>query len=249
MLGDLAARWQHMTGTLQRVEQETMSSKRLANAIDNMSKTRIDATGNRPRLKDGERLRSKSWSGSTLGGSARKVAAWLVYVYPKHETGKLTQRITKGALGATEAWTDGRHAVDDKYVEFYFELAVALASATEGAARSTVLKVTQVEPSHGFMEWQALVDSYAPKSSPDPAMALQPRLATLERCKDAKELKERLTACSLRVAEYEHQVKAIDEAQKTLLVREMVPEDIKRELLARPRKFDEILEKLEIILN
>ena len=48
------------------------------------------------------------------------------------------------------------------------KLAVALANVTEGAANSTVLKVPQVEPSHGFVLWQALVDGYAPKSSNDP---------------------------------------------------------------------------------
>ena len=58
---------------------------------------------------------------------------------------------------------------------------------------------TWVEPSHGVMAWQALVDGYAPKSSNEPAIALQTILATPERCKDAKELKERLTAWSLRV--------------------------------------------------
>ena len=76
-----------------------------------------------------------------------------------------------------------------------------------------------------------------------------PILATLKRCKDAKELKERLTAWSSRVAEYEHQFKAIGEAQKTFVVREMMPQDIKREFLTGPRKFDEIMEKLEIIIN
>ena len=59
-----------------------------------------------------------------------------------------------------------------------YELAVALANVTEGAARATILKVTQAEPSHGFVAWQALVDGYAPKSSNDPATALQPKLAT-----------------------------------------------------------------------
>ena len=58
----------------------------------------------------------------------------------------MIQQITKGTLRATEAWTDGRHAVDDKYVELYFELAVTLAKVTEGAARSAVLNFTQVEP-------------------------------------------------------------------------------------------------------
>ena len=130
-----------MMGSLQRVEQETVSSQNLANAVENMNRTQIDATGKRLRLKDGERLYPKNWSGSTpLGGFAREVAAWLGYVDPKHEAGKLIQRTTKGKLRATEEWTDGRHAVDDKYAELDYELSVALANATEGAARSTVLK-------------------------------------------------------------------------------------------------------------
>ena len=99
-----------------------------------------------------------------------------------------SQRITKGTLRATEAWTDGRYAEDDKHVALDCELAVVLANLTEGAARATVLRFTQTEPSHGFMAWQALVDGYAPKSSNDPATALQPILATPKRCKDAKEL-------------------------------------------------------------
>ena len=129
------------------------------------------------------------------------------------------------------------------------ELAMALANATEGEARATVLRITQTERSHGFVAWQALVDGYAPKSSNDPAIELQPTLATPERCKDAKELKERRTAWSLKVAEYEHQFKTIDEVQKILVAREMMPKDIKREFLTGPRKFDEIMEKLEIIVN
>ena len=85
-----------------------------------------------------------------------------------------------------------------------------------------------MEPSHGFVAWQALVDGYPPKSSNDSAVALQPILATSRRCKDAEELKERLTAWSLKVAEYVHQCRATEEAQKTLVVREMMPKDIKR---------------------
>ena len=249
VLGELAAQWQHMMGTLQRVQQETVSSQKSGQRYrENEHDT--DPTGNRLSLRGGERLYPKSWSGSTpLGGFAREIAAWLGYVDPKHEAGKLIQRITKGTLRATEAWTDGRHAEDDKYVEVDYELAASLANATEGAARSTVLKVTQVEPSHGFVAWQALVDGFSPKSSNDPAIALQPILATPKRCKDAVELKERLTAWSLKVAECEHQLKATDEAQKTFAVREMMPKDIKREFLTEPRKFDEIMEKLDIIIN
>ena len=172
-----------MMGSFQRDEQETMSSLSLANATENMSKARVDATGNRLRLKDGERLYPKSWSGSTsLGGFAHEVAACLGYVDPKHEAGKLIQRITKGTLRATEAWTGGSHAEDDEYVELDYELAVTLANVTEGAARSTVLKVTPMEASHGFVAWQALVDGYAPKSSNDPATALEPIFATPTRC-------------------------------------------------------------------
>ena len=36
---------------------------------------------------------------------------------------------------------------------------------------------------------------------------------------------------------------------KHFVVREMMPKDIKREFLTEPRKFDEIMEKLEIIIN
>ena len=138
-----------------------MSSQNLANAIENMNTTRIVATGNRLRLKGGERLYFESWSGSTsLGGFA--------HVDPRHEAGKLIQRITKWTLRATEAWTDGRHAEDDKYVELDSELVVTLASATEGAAMSTALKVTQAERSHGFVARQALFDCCALKTSNDP---------------------------------------------------------------------------------
>ena len=93
-------------GTLQRVEQEAVSSQNLANAIDSIGRTRTEATEGRLRLKDGERLYPKSSSGSTpSGGFAREVAAWLGYIDPTHEAGKLIQRITKGTLRATEAWT------------------------------------------------------------------------------------------------------------------------------------------------
>ena len=139
VLGEFASQWQQMMETLQQVEQEAASSQSLANAIENIGRTRTDATAGRLRLKDGERLYPKSWSGSTpLGGFAREVAAWPGYVDPTHEAGKLVHRITKGTLRATEGWTDGRHAEDDKHVELDSELAVALANATEGVARATV---------------------------------------------------------------------------------------------------------------
>ena len=60
-----------------------------------------------------------------------------------------------------QAWTGGRYAEDDKCVERDYKLAVALADVPEGPARATVLKVTQTEPSHGFVAWQALVDGHA----------------------------------------------------------------------------------------
>ena len=51
------------------------------------------------------------------------------------------------------------------------------------------------------------------------------------------------------MAEYEHQFKAIGEAQKTFVVREIMPKDIRRDFLTGLRKFDEIMDKLEIIVN
>ena len=102
-------------GTLQRVEQEVVSSQSLANAIESIGRTR--------------RLYPKSWSGSTpIGGFVRDFAAWLGFIDPTNEAGKLIQRITKGRLRATEAWTDDRHAEDDKHVELDYELAVVLAT-------------------------------------------------------------------------------------------------------------------------
>ena len=135
VLGELAAQWQQMMATLQRIEQEVVSSQSLVNAIENMSQIRSDTAGGRLRLRDGERLYPKSWSSSTpLGGFAREVAAWVGYVDPKHEAEKLIQRITKGTLRATEAWTDGRHAEDEKLASLRWPLA----NVTEGAARSSL---------------------------------------------------------------------------------------------------------------
>ena len=62
-------------------------------------------------------------------------------------------------------------------------------------------------------------------------------------------MKEKLRAGSLKVAECKHQIKVIDEAQKTFVVREMMPKDVKREVQTGPRKFDEIMDELEIIIN
>ena len=140
---------------------------------------------------------------------------------------KCIEMLKQRALQATEAWTDGRHDEDDKFVELDFEL-VGLANVTEGAARPTVLTVSQVEPGHVFVAWQVLVDGYASKSANDPAIALQPMLAPTDICKDAGELKDKLTTWSLKVAEYKHQFKVIDEAQSAFLVRAVMPTDIKR---------------------
>ena len=51
------------------------------------------------------------------------------------------------------------------------------------------------------------------------------------------------------MAEHEHQFKAIAEAHKTIVVRDMTPKDIKREFLTGPRKFGEIMKKFGIIIN
>ena len=42
---------------------------------------------------------------------------------------------------------------------------------------------------------------------------------------------------------------AIDEAQKTFVVRKMRPKELNREFLTGPRMFDEIMEKLEVVMN
>ena len=62
VLGELAAQWQKL---VPRVEHEAICSQSLANATENMNRTRAKATRDRLRWKDGERLYPKSWSGST----------------------------------------------------------------------------------------------------------------------------------------------------------------------------------------
>ena len=72
VLGELAQR-QQMMGTLQRFEQEAVSSQNTADAIENPSRTRSDVTGSRLRLKDGEGLDPKlvgqhaTWRACTRG--------------------------------------------------------------------------------------------------------------------------------------------------------------------------------------
>ena len=41
----------------------------------------------------------------------------------------------------------------------------------------------------------------------------------------------------------------MDEAQKTFVVKERMPKDIRREFPTGPRKFDKIMEKLGMIIN
>ena len=236
VLGELAAQRQQMMGTLQRVEQEAVSSQNMANAIESRSKARSDVD----RKPNGERLYPKSWSGN---------ATWRACWDTSIRDMRLRNRSSGSRRGRSERPRRGLTAATLKTTNMLNWTTVALGNVTEGAARTTVLKVTQTEPSRGFMAWQALVDGHAPKSSNDPAPALQPILATPDRCKGAKELKEKLTAWSLKVAEHEHQFKVIDEPQKIFVGREMMPKDIKREFLTGPRKFDEIQEKLEIIVT
>ena len=56
VLGELAAHWHQMMGTLQRVEQEAVSSQSLANAIESIGRTRTEATAGRTNVK-----RSGKW--------------------------------------------------------------------------------------------------------------------------------------------------------------------------------------------
>ena len=110
-----------MMGTLQRVEQETVSSQNLTIAMENMNRAPTDATGCYP----------KNWSSSTpLGGFAREVAAWLGCVDPKHEADPADH-----VRDSQETY--GRHDTDDQYVELDYEQAVA---HTNAAGKSTVLE-------------------------------------------------------------------------------------------------------------
>ena len=62
-------------------------------------------------------------------------------------------------------------------------------------------------------------------------------------------MKEKLTPWSLKVAEYDRKFKVIDEAQNTIVAREMMQKDIKREFMSGLTKLDDIMEKMEIIIH
>ena len=127
--------------------------------------------------------RTESDSVRRAGRAARR-SGWFAcevdargYVALKHEAGQLIQRITKGTLRATEAWTDG-HAVDE-HDELDSE-----GSGTghcDGRCRSTFLKITrsQVTDSWHGKHWLMVM---RPCRSNDPASALQP----LRHPKDAR---------------------------------------------------------------
>ena len=139
-----------MMGSLKRVEQRPVSSQSMANDIEN--RTRIDVTGKSAAIEGRRATLSEELVGQHVrckGRARDRFHGWDMLI-PKHEAGKWIQQDTKGTLRATAAWTDGRRAVDDQYVELDHELAVALASVREGAAASTVMNVTQVQPTHGY---------------------------------------------------------------------------------------------------
>ena len=79
-----------MMETLQRVEQETVSSQNLANAIENISEARLDATESPTTIEGRRATLPEKLVGqhATRRVLAREVAAWLGYVDPKHEAGK-----------------------------------------------------------------------------------------------------------------------------------------------------------------
>ena len=100
--------------------------------------------------------------------------------------GDVLMRSTRRKADTADHEMDAQSDRDlDKYVELDCELAVALANVTEGA-RATALRVTQVEPSHGFVAWQALVDGLALRPSNDPAIALQSIPATPKKAQGRK---------------------------------------------------------------
>ena len=137
-------------------------------------------------------------------------------------------------LRATEALTDCLRAEDDEHVESGLR---AGGGSGHCDRRCSDLHSLQGHSSgtRSLGSWHGKHWSTAtrPSDRNDSATALQPILATPERCTDAEELKERLTAWSLKVSLSTsiNQCKAIYEAQKTFVVREMMPKDIKREFL------------------
>ena len=209
VLGELAAQWQQMMGTLQRVEQEAVSSQSLANANENIGRTRTDATGSgRLRLKDLRTTLPKelvrqhtNWRLCTV-----EDAAWLGFIDLAHRGWKANSADHRGRSEGRELTVDMLKS--DNACRAGLRACCGLGQRDRRRSKSYVLRITQTEPSLGFVAWHALGDGYAPKSSNEPAKALQPVLATPKRCKDAKELKEMASSDGhVKVAEYEHQFK------------------------------------------
>ena len=95
VFGELAAHWQQMMGTLQRGRVITVPGQR--HREHRQDTDRCDC---KPTTTEGRRTTLPEEL--VIGGFAREVTAWLGYVDPKHEAGKLIQRTTKGSLRATE---------------------------------------------------------------------------------------------------------------------------------------------------
>ena len=107
VLRKLAAQWQQMMGTLQRIEQEAASLQCLVNAVENIGRTRTDVTAGRIRFEGLRTTLPKELVRQHVNGCyAREVAAWLGCIDLNMRLAKLIQRITKGTLRTTEAWTD-----------------------------------------------------------------------------------------------------------------------------------------------
>ena len=94
--------------------------------------------------------------------------------------------MTKGTLRATEEWTDGRHAADDKCVALDSEVAEALAIVTESVARSTVLRVTKWSQVTGSWHGKRWLMVLPPKSWNDPSFC-----ATTHTCDTQKKVQGR----------------------------------------------------------
>ena len=82
------------------------------------------------------------------------------YTDSEHNAGDSLQNITKDTARVTEVWIDSRYRESEKFVERDYELALTLANVTQGAARSTFLKVTQKELSHQFAAWHCWADMH-----------------------------------------------------------------------------------------
>ncbi len=237
-----------LQGDMENIVTNSTDRRTVAQAIESGRKK----LHNDLRLKDGDKLYPKAWSGEAneipFIEFSRRVAQWLGYVDPDHRAGELVRKVTSGECKVNKEWLQECDLNLDNFDNINYELGAMLATVTEGTANATVTRMIQADPGNGFSAWQALCNTYCPKSTTDATISLIP-LMHPKQAKDPEDIMNKLEDWALKVSEYEGQLKPIGDEHKAAALNMMMPAVIKRELLFGPTEFIGMMVKVESILT